>query len=412
MYKLLVTILLFLSIKSFGQRQHLIFESSFEDTTLSDWSSIEECSIDRVSTSSYIKKVGNRSARFYSTVQDTLGCSLVRSQLLFNDINQINYERWYGFSIYLGPSYPINYDGVENILQFLRTDTLEEYHPLSIGYHGYAQGISELWPSGKYLTITRVLRTNPPASPYTIFINPIQTVNNQNWVDIVMRVKWSNDTTGRIRIWINDVLRYSYNGITNYGPNKLRIGIDKWDWRLKWDVSNTTEREIYIDEFRIGDSLSTYNDVRPGFTTALPIRWYNFTGIRVNQGVKLKCEAEFGDNFEKFIVERNINNKWEEIGTVYKNSTNEYEFIDKYPKNLNYYRIKAINSGEPDSYTKIISVRYGNNKPIKVSVYNLLGQLIKNTQITNLNNFNDLLLKSGVYIIRYEDGQSEKIIIN
>lgn len=409
---LLLSFLIYIS--AIGQRQNLIFESSFEDSTLSDWTSIQRCTVDRVKTSTAIKKIGIRSARFYSTLQDTLGCTQVRSQLIYQDVNLTNYERWYGFSIYLGASYPQNYDGVENILEFLRTDTLEEYYPLSLGYHGFANGVSTNWPSGKYITTTRVLRTQPPASPYTIFIDPIQTVNNQQWVDVVMRVKWSNDTSGRVRVWVNDVLRFSYNGITNYAPNKLRLGIDKWDWRLKWNVSSTIEREIYIDEFRIGNELATYNDVRPGVTNPLPIHWYNFTATKTNQGVRLDWEAEFGTNFNKFIVERNTGSTWVQIGTVYSNPINEYTFTDKNPQTLNQYRIRALNFGEPDSYSNIRVIRYSNGQKIKISIYNPLGQLVKVTQIDNNNlksTINSLHLRTGIYFVRYENGQTEKIFV-
>jgi hypothetical protein len=411
---LLAILLTFFFLSTNAQRQHLVFESSFENPTLSDWDGVQRCFVDRVTASQTVKKIGSYSARFYSKFADTLGCTQVRSQLILNDTNATNYERWYGFSVYFGPSYPLNYDGIENFIEFLRTDTTESYYPLALAYHGYADGIPPNWSSGKYLTTTRVLRTPPPASPYTIFINPLKTVNNQQWVDIVMRVKWANDTSGRVRIWVNDALAFSYNGVTTYGPTVLRLGVDKWDWRLKWYVSNTIERELYIDEFRIGDSLATYNDVRPGSINALPLRWISFNGVRNNSGVNLYWEATFGSNFDRFIVERNTNGVWNQIGTVYKNSTNEYRFTDLKPEDYNQYRIRAINNGEADSYSKIIAIRYSSTSKSNIAIYNTVGQLVKR-EVIQTNNINayikSLHLRAGIYFIHYENGQTEKIFI-
>ena len=187
---LLVVLLTLFFLPINAQRQHLVFESSFENPNFTDWDEIQRCFIDRVSASQSIRKIGVYSARFYSKFADTLGCTQVRSQLIINDTNAINYERWYGFSLYLGASYPLNYDGVENFIEFLRTDTAESYYPLALAYQGYQNGIPPNWASGKYLTSVRTLRTPPPASPYTIFIDPLKTINNQQWVDIVMRIKW------------------------------------------------------------------------------------------------------------------------------------------------------------------------------------------------------------------------------
>ncbi len=414
MRNFLFVLFLFFSNLSFSQRQNLIFESSFEDPNLTEWDGTVECYVDRVTTSTNIKRFGQRSARFTSYLSDTLGCIEVRSQLILNDTNAINYERWYGFSFYLSGNFPTNYDGVENFLEFFRTDTNEFYHPLVLAYHGFAEGVSEAWPSGKYITSVRVLRTEHPASPYTIFINPLAKINNQEWVDVVMRIKWSDDSTGRIRIWFNDNLVYSYNGVTNYGPNNIRIGIDKWDWRLKWGISSTTERELYIDEFRIGNSFATYADVRPSYDVVLPVRWLTFIATKTNNTVKLYWEAEFGNNFDKFIVERNINGVWENLGVVLKNSLDEYNFEDMNPSIFNQYRIRAINFGESDTYSDVRIIRFNGVGPIRVSIFNVLGQLVGTTTLTNTNvntYLNTLYLKSGVYFVKYENGQTEKVFI-
>jgi hypothetical protein len=229
---------------------------------------------------------------------------------------------------------------------------------------------------------------------------------------VVIRAKWSPDTTGKIRIWVNDTLRFSYDGVTNYAPHKLRIGIDKWDWRYKWNVSSSAERELYFDEVRIGDSLATYSDVRPGFNVALPIRWLLFQAAKRDRCVELQWEAEFGNNFEKFIVERNTGSGWEIIGEVKNGTRNSFKFTDCEPRINNLYRIRAINVGELDSYSKTLSVRFSDPGPQNVQVYNMLGQLVKRQRVSGISVqqiVQQLNLPTGFYVIRYENGESEKI---
>jgi len=217
-----------------------------------------------------------------------------------------------------------------------------------------------------------------------------------------------------MKIWVNDELKFSFNGHTNYTPNYIRIGIDKWDWRLNWHTSSTPSREIYFDEFRIGDSLATYMDVRPGLGLPLPILWTFFEAHKNNTCVDLYWEAEFGTNFIKFIVERNTGTGWESIGQVENNIQHRFGFVDCHPKLNNLYRIRAINTGEADSYSSVKSIRFPVQGPQKIAVFNEIGQLIKYQTVNGSTIFQiktELNLRSGLYIIRYENGDSEKFFI-
>lgn len=254
-------------------RQHIIFESQFEIASLSDWSLIESCNPINISTSTVTKFSGNSSGHFISNLSDTSVCLEARSQVLYNDVVSTNFERWYGFAFYLNDTYPANYEGVESIFEFFRTDTVDLYPPFMLNYQGYEPGYlpeTTQWKPGTYLTTNRFTRMSPPSTPYMWYINPVGPINKNQWNVAVIHIKWSGDTSGRINVWVNDTLFYNYGGPTTYGPVQLRLGIDNWNWRLKWGNYLSNKRELFIDEFRIGDELATYLDVRPGTTTTPP----------------------------------------------------------------------------------------------------------------------------------------------
>ena len=89
------------------------------------------------------------------------------------------------------------------------------------------------------------------------------------WVDFVIHAKWaySEKGNGYLEIWKNGKSLFKHNGPNCYNDDlKIRgpqTGIYKWNWSegKKFEVK---ERTMYLDEFRVGGSESTYNDVAPG----------------------------------------------------------------------------------------------------------------------------------------------------
>jgi hypothetical protein len=452
----LIIVSLFTIISSQAQRKNLIFKSSFEDPTLSDWKTSQYCNSTEISSNNKNVRYGKYSARFYSTITDTSSCVNNRSQLIFADTSAIKYERWYGFSLYLGAGYPTLYDGVENLFEFFRTDSTEEHPPLALSYSGYYTGISTRWSSGTYLSTYNHYRSDTATikySPYTIFISPVGPVQMGKWFDVVIHAKFANDTSGLFTIWVNDTLSYNYKGPNNFGPNKLRIGIDKWDWRMRWYVSSTSSRELYIDEFYVGNALATYNDVRPTISKTRTRYTRNLTTSKTSTGqkstltisnipsqipqahniisayipftsasqtsaltsVQLDWEALVSDDFQNFIVERADNDKFNNsiyIGTVAKNDFGtSYQFFDNNPVMFNFYRIKSVAPMEESVYSNVAFMRYYNG-PSNITLYDLSGRLLLKKRIIDISNIkNEINVPPGMYIASYDNGYKEKIFI-
>lgn len=102
------------------------------------------------------------------------------------------------------------------------------------------------------------------------------------WIDFAYNFKVSganspNDKTGFRKIWVNRNLVFSDVGQNNYGEQQLylqnlddsghylQFGIYNWGWRTehasKW--TNISERTVYHDDIRFGNSSATFKDMHP-----------------------------------------------------------------------------------------------------------------------------------------------------
>ena len=186
-----------------------------------------------------------------------------RQNYLYQEIGK---EYWYGFSTYVPRDWVID-DQTDIIAQFHGTpDEGEAWFVPNLGLHITENHyeINRFWDS-KPITIWK----DREGEDHYQFGNLMADMGK--WVDWVFDIKWDyrKDGVGFTRIWKNGVLIFDKTGpnCTNddLGPF-LRFGLYKWDWKHpeKEKPSNTTNRVIYHDEFRIGNSNSSYEEVAPG----------------------------------------------------------------------------------------------------------------------------------------------------
>jgi len=307
MKKILLILALIVTSFAYSQRAGIIFQSLSETSNpTTDWDAFKRCNTNRLIVSNFVKRSGTQSTRFQSRVEDTATCSQVLSQLILNDTNLVNYERWYGFSVFFSSGFTDTYQGYDNFLEFSRAST-DENPPLVLSYYGAANGTG-YYPTGTYLTAIRYVETpQTEGSPYTIFIDPLWTIQRNAWNDFVIRVKWANDTTGRIRIWLNGRYVYGYNGVTNYSPNLMKIGHNFWNWSKKWKMPNVQgTRELFMDEVRIGNNLSSYLDVLPDSNDPIPNptsanQFYQVVDNKINIqkiSFKVQMDKDYKSNWE------------------------------------------------------------------------------------------------------------------
>lgn len=169
----------------------------------------------------------------------------------------------------------------------------------------------------------------------------------------------------------------------------------------------------------------------------LPVELMSFEGVRKEDNVELTWVTASEENNYGFEVERAYKNgaelEWEMIdfvegaGTTYDVQT--YSFDDVQPfRGTNYYRLKQLDFDGQFEYSNIVSVEFGvgagiyevkiSPNPVRsqlvledgigqVTIFNVLGQPVKNVQATDASYAISLAdLPNGQYIIRVqkEDG--------
>ena len=96
------------------------------------------------------------------------------------------------------------------------------------------------------------------------------------WVDWAFHIKWSWKSDGLVEVWKNKVKVVTYANAPSMCNDKqypyFKLGIYKWPWMNPTTASKSTvsKRVLYVDEVRIGTSLSNLDDVSPAGTTPTP----------------------------------------------------------------------------------------------------------------------------------------------
>lgn len=164
-------------------------------------------------------------------------------------------EYWIGFSVYMPEEWVPDYKSEELVFQLHGN---EGSRSPSLGL--YIDGDDWYWYS------------RWGAKPENPDIDGEKTLwkatfEKGQWVDWVIHAKWSYNEDGFLEIWKNDTSIYR-----GYGPNcyndslKIRgpqTGIYKWNWGEKRDFE-VSERFVFLDDFKVGEAHSGYNDVAPG----------------------------------------------------------------------------------------------------------------------------------------------------
>jgi hypothetical protein len=237
-------------------RQNILWSADAEGTTWAnpfyELSSASCCSYSIVQDNSF-KAVGQSSIKFSLYKSDPLVGLGARSELTptFVESNP-SVERWVGFSVYL-PSATWGIDVAPELIHQSHAQNGES-PPFGI----------RTWNGRYYITVNYDSSGKVINKDYDTGI-PYKT---DTWNKIVYHIKYANNNTGFIYVWVNGTLIFQYvNRITQYAGlskgNFYRFGIYKNAWSDGWK-SNVSTRVFYEDEMRIGSEKATYNDVVPG----------------------------------------------------------------------------------------------------------------------------------------------------
>ena len=263
--KKLIYILIFALFASSADADILFYDDCEDDSKLngSIWGVQTDYS-STIASSTEQKKAGNRSYKFYYSG----GAGWERSELVLRDgIPNFAYDTiyWVGYSIYIPSDWNPDSSPIHT-----------QFH--AAGYYSCPEA-SICTPSGGGFPFFATI-TDPDNPTYRIraFWNEeycdlcdwsssssyySDPMVKGAWNDVVMQVRFTRETTGIIKMWLNGDLFMDYTGrsapLFSVGPS-MKIGIY---------ASSYTPITVYYDEIRIGDADASYADVAPGSTANL-----------------------------------------------------------------------------------------------------------------------------------------------
>lgn len=174
-----------------------------------------------------------------------------------------------------------------------------------------------------------------------------------------------------------------------------------WDATIVYDLQITADKKLVCATHGKGVFKTDLLD-----ESVLPVRIYNFTGIKQNDGNLLEWSASQENRLSHYIIERSENgSRFERIGeiTVQNTPVASYKFKDAFTNAKNpiyFYRLRMVNSDGSFNYSSVVSVSnfatgvfkvlanpfVSNitvqcyaliNEPVQLYLYDMNGRLIK-----------------------------------
>jgi hypothetical protein len=183
----------------------------------------------------------------------------VRAELERGGINHIGKTLWYGFSIYVDPSW------VDNSTDSNGTIVAQWHSPndscdIARGPHLGIRILRTLEWSVQNTSDPNACTTSASRTSVNFNLGP---VTKGVWVDWVIYAKWSYGSDGELKIWKSGNLVINRNGPNTYNDQSEQLfkwGIYKSWWNREKPVNTFV---LYYDEIKIGDASSRYEDVAP-----------------------------------------------------------------------------------------------------------------------------------------------------
>lgn len=247
-----------------AQRNHLLKVNDFEKVRMTDGWIVENCCPYSLQQSDSTARAGQFSARFELRKTDPLVFNGVRSEIHLGADPTLNVERWYGFSIFLPPTYRPDTEP-EILAQWHETPDFDR------GETWRSPPVALFSENGKWrlhiLWATDTVNTNQTRSGEKYI--ELDTCKTGVWTDWVFHIKFSWQNDGLIDVYKNGSLFRSIEGPNAYNDKHgtyFKLGIYKWVWMPKnipKSHSVVNQRVVYYDEVRVGNEKATYSDVSP-----------------------------------------------------------------------------------------------------------------------------------------------------
>ena len=323
-------------------------------------------------------------------------------------------------------------------------DGVANVNNLSAGYQVFARRFSDLVNQANTNNLINNLNTLfSQSSPSNAALLIYGTHETQN--PFLSQILNHIQNNGGDRIWVTSLHEFmEYNEVRHktsishsVSGNVVTINLnqqlpDATRWRdlslqlvSDQNILNVTATGADSVSFNAATGLiNVYKRKTSGFSlntgSSLPVRFTSFKGFVAAAGIQLEWKVADAGNVSRFEIEKSVN------GTNFRNigNTTQNRFVDKQVEELQFYRIKAVETGRP-VYSNIIQVIRKNHKATiqynkgtgasiqmladqdkqtKAQVYNSAGQLIFEKTFQLTRGTNHILIpdpnSSGLFYVR------------
>lgn len=239
----------------------LILYSHFnDDESLGDPWVEETCRADAIVISSAFSRAGGNSAKFNFKKTDPINYNgYVRAELHLGAMEEKH--MWFGWSTYL-PTDFVTDPMAEIIAQW---HEIPDFHlgenwrspPIGFGIENGRHYLKVMWAAAAVNT------NNSKDGERRVDLG---LVTKGAWVDWAFHINLSYGPYGIIEIFKNKTKIYTLHGPNSFNDVHnpyFKIGIYKWAWNGWAEYSPESERTLYHDEVRIGNSSSNLDEVSP-----------------------------------------------------------------------------------------------------------------------------------------------------
>ncbi|HTD92728.1 MAG TPA: PKD domain-containing protein, partial [Chitinophagaceae bacterium] len=267
-FYLLLSFTFFGSFNSFAQRQNIIFESTGEETNaVNKWAVVGGCCSYSIQKSADVSRAGSYSLRFEVNKTDNLFANGRRAEVNLPASDKMPLERWYGMSYYIPKDYIIDQPNLFEVVNQWHdvgsAGETEMKSPFDFIIDNGRWGLDIRWAASASASSASELKAD--LAPIAIGA----------WTDFVFHIRFSTGSDGVVEIWKDGTKVYTRNGPVGFNHAVapfFKMGIYKWPWNPQ-DMpccgnTNSTQKVLYIDEFRLGNANATYNDVAPAAISA------------------------------------------------------------------------------------------------------------------------------------------------
>lgn len=214
----------------------------------------------------------------------------------------------------------------------------------------------------------------------------------------------SNPSISKLWSLFNGVISISGNTVTAGGGTSSSSWLEQLG-SVEVDFGSTMLTSVNIQLRASSASQTDPNEQAIGIGNisfqrayALPLTLKSFNGAVNNNSVKLSWESAQEQNLDKYIVEKSTDGiNWQTLTTVMatgSSKASEYNTIDNNLAQVNYYRLKQVETNGNFTYSQIIRIRKEENEKLALKMYP--NPVISNATI-NINSENKLAAHIKIY---------------